>query len=173
MGEKGRKARGQVFVGRLQDATQDLTPTSVVPGLDERIKSRPLGLVSSVGKHEDSEAVLLLPKRVGDREQDTHPGRGGERLLGREQSLDSPLPNSADQRGQGRANGCRRDLVRSSAHELIDQPDYLRLTIRRRAAFLDEVRRAVPRGLVMPVSYTHLRAHETRHDLVCRLLLEK
>ena len=28
-------------------------------------------------------------------------------------------------------------------------------------------------GRVMPVSYTHLRAHETRHDLVCRLLLEK
>src|SRR5450756_1826503 len=26
--------------------------------------------------------------------------------------------------------------------------------------------------LVGPVSYTHLRAHETRHDLVCRLLLE-
>ena len=23
------------------------------------------------------------------------------------------------------------------------------------------------------VSYTHLRAHETRHDLVCRLLLKK
>src|SRR5450756_1266504 len=28
-------------------------------------------------------------------------------------------------------------------------------------------------GFVAPVSYTHLRAHETRHDLVCRLLLEK
>src|SRR5450756_3207461 len=27
--------------------------------------------------------------------------------------------------------------------------------------------------LLTPVSYTHLRAHETRHDLVCRLLLEK
>src|SRR5450756_3078694 len=26
---------------------------------------------------------------------------------------------------------------------------------------------------VWPVSYTHLRAHDTRHDLVCRLLLEK
>src|SRR5665648_231475 len=26
---------------------------------------------------------------------------------------------------------------------------------------------------IHPVSYTHLRAHETRHDLVCRLLLEK
>src|SRR5450759_1436650 len=28
-------------------------------------------------------------------------------------------------------------------------------------------------GSPVPVSYTHLRAHETRHDLVCRLLLEK
>src|SRR5665648_1193827 len=28
-------------------------------------------------------------------------------------------------------------------------------------------------GAPTPVSYTHLRAHETRHDLVCRLLLEK
>src|SRR5450756_2861274 len=27
--------------------------------------------------------------------------------------------------------------------------------------------------LCKAVSYTHLRAHETRHDLVCRLLLEK
>src|SRR5450756_2733888 len=26
---------------------------------------------------------------------------------------------------------------------------------------------------LMTVSYTHLRAHETRHDIVCRLLLEK
>src|SRR5450759_3432726 len=28
-------------------------------------------------------------------------------------------------------------------------------------------------NMFLPVSYTHLRAHETRHDLVCRLLLEK
>src|SRR5450756_1658958 len=28
-------------------------------------------------------------------------------------------------------------------------------------------------GRSLAVSYTHLRAHETRHDLVCRLLLEK
>src|SRR5450756_2566307 len=32
--------------------------------------------------------------------------------------------------------------------------------------------RPLPLGAA-PVSYTHLRAHETRHDLVCRLLLEK
>src|SRR5450756_1775196 len=31
----------------------------------------------------------------------------------------------------------------------------------------------IPQGAYEPVSYTHLRAHETRHDLVCRLLLEK
>ena len=29
------------------------------------------------------------------------------------------------------------------------------------------------RGFLKPVSYTHLRAHETVLDLVCRLLLEK
>src|SRR5450759_2628195 len=32
--------------------------------------------------------------------------------------------------------------------------------------------RLVSRRIATPVSYTHLRAHETRHDLVCRLLLE-
>src|SRR5665648_1143444 len=35
-------------------------------------------------------------------------------------------------------------------------------------SFLIRVR--IPGG-VTTVSYTHLRAHETRHDLVCRLLL--
>src|SRR5450756_653711 len=33
--------------------------------------------------------------------------------------------------------------------------------------------RRVRDWLARPVSYTHLRAHETRHDLVCRLLLEQ
>ncbi len=31
----------------------------------------------------------------------------------------------------------------------------------------------VPPGTARPVSYIHLRAHETVLDLVCRLLLEK
>ena len=36
------------------------------------------------------------------------------------------------------------------------------------------IRKTQPNANVnRPVSYTHLRAHETRHDLVCRLLLEK
>ena len=32
---------------------------------------------------------------------------------------------------------------------------------------------AMVRASTMTVSYTHLRAHETRSNLVCRLLLEK
>ena len=31
----------------------------------------------------------------------------------------------------------------------------------------------IGRDYILPVSYTHLRAHETVLDLVCRLLLEK
>src|SRR5665648_412604 len=39
--------------------------------------------------------------------------------------------------------------------------------------FFDNFLEPVWGALLGPVSYTHLRAHETRHDLVCRLLLEK
>ena len=39
---------------------------------------------------------------------------------------------------------------------------------------LDALEVVKPNGQkVVPVSYTHLRAHETRSNLVCRLLLEK
>ena len=40
------------------------------------------------------------------------------------------------------------------------------------AGFVDESLRGL-NGAAAPVSYTHLRAHETVLDLVCRLLLEK
>src|SRR5665648_1040566 len=36
-----------------------------------------------------------------------------------------------------------------------------------------DLHRRATTGCQTTVSYTHLRAHETRHDLVCRLLLEK
>src|SRR5450756_1736128 len=36
-----------------------------------------------------------------------------------------------------------------------------------------EERQKACQDAMAPVSYTHLRAHATRHDLVCRLLLEK
>src|SRR5450756_3001420 len=42
-----------------------------------------------------------------------------------------------------------------------------------RAVFPERTLFVLCGGPFGPVSYTHLRAHETRHDLVCRLLLEK
>src|SRR5450756_2707125 len=52
----------------------------------------------------------------------------------------------------------------------------MRLRKTDRLTMESELRRAIEREeikvLYQPVSYTHLRAHETRHDLVCRLLLE-
>ena len=49
--------------------------------------------------------------------------------------------------------------LRQQLHEL------LRKTVR--PEFLNRI------DEIVPVSYTHLRAHETVLDLVCRLLLEK
>ena len=37
----------------------------------------------------------------------------------------------------------------------------------------DFFKKNLPENSLVPVSYTHLRAHETVLDLVCRLLLEK
>src|SRR5659263_701504 len=45
--------------------------------------------------------------------------------------------------------------------------------VRRRAARVTRMAARCACRCSGPVSYTHLRAHETRHDLVCRLLLEK
>src|SRR5665648_1161892 len=63
--------------------------------------------------------------------------------------------------GDGPYRGCLEPLVALGDLELHPLP-------------LDERLVAVHGDLgVVPVSYTHLRAHETRHDIVCRLLLEK
>src|SRR5665648_1126707 len=40
-------------------------------------------------------------------------------------------------------------------------------------ALLERNKHLIEVSWPIPVSYTHLRAHETRHDIVCRLLLEK
>src|SRR5665648_1194175 len=45
------------------------------------------------------------------------------------------------------------------------------LTVEEYQAMLESIDISTDTGF-KPVSYTHLRAHETRHDLVCRLLLE-
>src|SRR5450756_2463830 len=74
-----------------------------------------------------------------------------------------------------RVTGFGGDRLKAAGASLLG--DYRGLTV----TGLVEAVRVLPRSLEMyrrlvraaPVSYTHLRAHETRHDLVCRLLLEK
>ena len=57
---------------------------------------------------------------------------------------------------------------------MLEQVAFARLTIEPKLAELAAAHLS-PRliGRLEPVSYTHLRAHETVLDLVCRLLLEK
>src|SRR5450759_5720617 len=64
------------------------------------------------------------------------------------------------------AHGGLHGLTRSTCDDLMRTPGIGHAHAARIVAALEMGRRT-------PVSYTHLRAHETRHDLVCRLLLEK
>ena len=69
---------------------------------------------------------------------------------------------------------CIRDrgTTRVPLRQFRRQLDALRLAAGQRGRRLAEMEVAEPH-VVEPVSYTHLRAHETVLDLVCRLLLEK
>ena len=62
---------------------------------------------------------------------------------------------------------CIRDSI------AIDRAAFLIRPAQHRVALRVDVNLAAERVMVHPVSYTHLRAHETVLDLVCRLLLEK
>src|SRR5665648_1129588 len=65
--------------------------------------------------------------------------------------------------------GCGRPLMLAPSEE----PCCGQGAMRRPACADETGSQWVNRVGQVPVSYTHLRAHETRHDLVCRLLLEK
>src|SRR5450756_929689 len=88
---------------------------------------------------------------------DRYPGRvhcRGWEELGESAAVDPDVPPVGDHRppvcpGGGRSGFAQRVMHPAQGHDVVP--------VRRTA----------------PVSYTHLRAHETRHDLVCRLLLEK
>src|SRR5450759_4943758 len=70
------------------------------------------------------------------------------------------------------AQALLHELVDVAVHDRLDVPG-----LHRRPVVLDHLvrREDIGADLAAPgaVSYTHLRAHETRHDLVCRLLLEQ
>src|SRR5450756_2644800 len=64
-------------------------------------------------------------------------------------------------------------LLDSGIHVYVDKPLAYSLKEARDLVELAARRQRLLMVGFNPVSYTHLRAHETRHDLVCRLLLEK
>src|SRR5450759_5494160 len=57
-------------------------------------------------------------------------------------------------------------------HEIDEQQEGLSVSLLKKAGEVGILSVDIPEEYGA-VSYTHLRAHETRHDLVCRLLLEK
>jgi len=67
-------------------------------------------------------------------------------------------------------------LVPLVIQEIIEDKEYILIDGERRYYVLKELGiKLTPAHVIkgtIAVSYTHLRAHETRHDLVCRLLLE-
>src|SRR5450756_2907991 len=79
--------------------------------------------------------------------------------------IDMVLASSPARLGQTGDDALVRDFAQADAAD----PELA--VVRTRAAAPGAT--VVLARLVAPVSYTHLRAHETRHDLVCRLLLEK
>src|SRR5450756_2293533 len=64
-----------------------------------------------------------------------------------------------------------RDMLLLILRLAVPRPDDQ--AIRLRPAPRPVPHRRLPPRRLRAVSYTHLRAHETRHALVCRLLLEK
>src|SRR5450756_2554603 len=80
-------------------------------------------------------------------------------------ALKSPLP-------EPRGDSVREDLIAMLEVMVADSDDP---RYAQQYALLHGEGQRYPRLMARykAVSYTHLRAHETRHDLVCRLLLEK
>ena len=66
---------------------------------------------------------------------------------------------------------CIRDSIKAGVWSFkVTHPDFVDFYV---SAYEIKVGQGVIKTSIMAVSYTHLRAHETVLDLVCRLLLEK
>src|SRR5665648_886193 len=125
-------------------------------------------LITSLGISCDVIAPSLIPRRSGARvKTDRADARNLARLHRAGELVAVRVPTPAEE--------ALRDLVRARE----DLKNDRRIARQRIRSFLLRYGKRYPapgsrwsfRFEVWPVSYTHLRAHETRHDLVCRLLL--
>src|SRR5450756_1980980 len=118
--------------------------------------------------HPEERALARVSKDGGRLRCCVHPSRRLLRKLLRMRSEDSEAASSPRFERWGGFTNDRWSLA-------LHSPMFGRELLRRNHAGVarEQNSPAQCRDLSRPVSYTHLRAHETRHDLVCRLLLEK
>ena len=69
--------------------------------------------------------------------------------------------------------GKRLGLTLDESRDIILMYDSTSTNKKQMQALIKKIREKRMQLQQQPVSYTHLRAHETREELVCRLLLEK
>src|SRR5450756_2698944 len=87
-------------------------------------------------------------------------GRHGENIVGTDWDLATAVRRVDDELRHGEA-AC---VTAQKLHDLD--------TLVNRGTEVTDTAGQIALINIVAVSYTHLRAHETRHDLVCRLLLE-
>ena len=72
-----------------------------------------------------------------------------------------------------KSNKLRKSRVSSESSSTKKVFDTLDTSANKSELIISKYQNYLVYGITIPVSYTHLRAHETSQDLVCRLLLEK
>src|SRR5450759_5291813 len=113
--------------------------------------------------HRQLFAPALLPTKRG-----TWPGPPPHPALLPAKRVTWPAPALWQRVPRSRVNAKPSQTI-THRYTMIDMIDAAGLRVMR--AIADEgsfTGAAVSLGYSQPVSYTHLRAHETRHDLVCR-----
>ena len=78
------------------------------------------------------------------------------------------LPNQF--KGEVRKNG---GLTNNDPRKWTEEEVKWALNLREKGLTINQIAKCLDRDSVGAVSYTHLRAHETKAQIVCRLLLEK
>ena len=137
--------------------------------------SRGIGLAMAKKAAEDGAKIIIAAKTA-----DPHPKLPGTIYTAAEEIIEAggdALPVVCDIRSEDNV----RDAINTSVEHFggidicINNASAIQLTNVKDTEMkrYDLMHQINGRGTYMAVSYTHLRAHETKANLVCRLLLEK
>src|SRR5660398_243347 len=113
-----------------------------------------------------------MPERNTPEDKDQTPG--SEEALSELEEISFDLPNFPECKCAEMSLQDVLEDVRSLGYGVQTEEEHLERRRSRKPASPFRDRRLLTTGAsFLPVSYTHLRAHETKANLVCRLLLEK